>query len=166
MVKKLTKTEKRDSSISNDRNLMSGWNGEGFESERIASGTPIKFQTDSDAILRFLGEIDISEMCKPAKEKGTALIFKFFDGKRVVSLSGNFASKKVDWKKDYYYYLWQAGEIETSQPQPMKDLVIYRLGVSGQVVGCPDRVSDSKELVLSDENIAPINYERLNYPLR
>ncbi len=161
----MSKLQKRGKDVNkDDRNMLKGWSGEDFEQERIASGIPIKLETDSDCILRYISSEDISEKCD--KNPGEAIVHKFFDGLKVVSVSNAYAMKKIEFRKDYFYYLWNAGEIETKQPQGMKDIVIMRLGVAGQEIKVPARVSDDMKLILNDDDIAVINYERLNYPLR
>jgi hypothetical protein len=164
-MSKLQKPKKAElSKRTSNKNLLAGWGGEVVH-ERLASGVKLQFDSDDDCILRFMGFDDISELCNPPKEPGTAVILKFHDGLRIVNINRVFALEAVEFKPGTFYYLWNSGEVETKH-NPMKDIVVLKLGVEGEVVACPERVSDSKEIALTEESMAMVNYTRLNYSLR
>jgi hypothetical protein len=162
---RLKNLKKADKSSFSSNNRLDGFGGASVVHERASSGVKLELQTDSDCILRFQLTEDISELCNPPQEPGSALIHKFFDGERTVNISQGFALSKVKFISDAYYYFWQAGEVEMKL-NPMKDIVILKLGLAGDVVEVPERLSDDRKLILSDDSIALINYSRLNYPLR
>ena len=141
-----------------------GWGGEVIN-QRVPSGTKLVMAPDDDAILKFVGIKDISD--RLGEDEGTALYAVFVDGKRIVSMPCSYALTESVLETGYWYYFQHQGEIDMGGGKnPMKDFLIKKLGVDGQVVQCPERVSDDKQLILADELIAVINYTRLNYPLR
>lgn len=138
------------------------FSGATVEKERISSGIPISFEIDQEGILKFLGKDDISEACH--KDPGEAIVLKFSDGKRVVSIGELYALSSVDWKPGKYYYLLHKGEIETKF-NPMKDIEITGLGMEGEVLNCDNRIHPSGKITLSEPSIAEVNYGKtVNYP--
>lgn len=134
------------------------------EQERLSSGVPLKFEDqDQEAILRFLGETDISEMV--GKEDGEAVLLKFTDGKRTVQMGKLFALSKINFRLNHYYYMIVKGLVETKY-NPMKDIETTRLGEMGETLKCNARINKSGSITLTDENIAEANYNGvLYYPL-
>ncbi len=147
--------------------VHSGWGGE-VVTARIPSGIKIKFTSDGDAILRHVGDRDITDKLGPDRDssKGPAIVQTFFDGKNFVSMPAGFASKEAKFQPAHYYYIHLDAEIDTGMPAPMKDYFIMDLGEAGGTVQVPPRISEDLKLELNDANIAALNYTRLNYPLR
>lgn len=154
-------------------NTMQGWGGEVVQS-RVPSGTKIRMTADCDMILRHLGDRDITENLTEVQQKineasgKKAIVHSFFDGRIFVSISAGYASTAAKFEPGCYYYIHNQGEVESSREghQPMKDLLILKLGKEGESVQCPQRISDDLVLRLEPDNVATINYTRLNYPLR
>jgi hypothetical protein len=142
-----------------------GWGG---KTEQIVtpSGVKLKFEEDEEAILKFVGIKDISDVM--GEPEGTVIYNTFWDGKRLVTMACSYSFKKVEFIPGVWYYLWVAGRIVNRNPDfnPMKDFEIRKLGEDGEEVQCPDKISDDCVLKLDEDLIAEINYNRLNYPLR
>lgn len=142
------------------------WGGEVIQ-ERMPSGAKLKLESDSDCILRFIGQKDISD--KMGRDSGDVIYLVMHDGAKVVSMPTSYALSEMNgkWVKDDWYYLHNQAEIEVNPDfNPMKDIVVRHLGPTGKTIKCPKRVSDSGTLTLDAAIIAEINYTRLNYPLR
>jgi len=130
------------------------------------SGTKLKFQEDEEAILRFVGVKDISDIMGEAE--GTILYNTFFDGRRLVTLPCSYSFKKLTFVYGVWYYLWVAAMIANRNPElnSMKDFEVRRLGEEGEKVQCPEKISADRILVLNEDTIEELNYSKLNYPLR
>jgi hypothetical protein len=148
-----------------------GWGGSVVQT-RMPSGVKLIMEPDSDAILKFVGRKDITERLAAAGkyrstdgERVEYLIFH--DGRRFVSMPYSFAfTDAPELEPGFWYYIHHQGSIEMPGRNPLKDFAIIKLGVDGEEVQCPERVADERVLVLAPETVAPINYNRLNYPLR
>jgi len=142
-----------------------GWGG---KTEQIVtpSGVKLKFEEDEEAILRFVGIKDISDVM--GQPEGSVLYNTFWDGKRLVTMACSYSFKKVEFQSDTWYYLWVAGRIVNRNPEfnPMKDFEIRKLGLDGESVQCPSTISKDAILKLEDDIIADLNYTKLNYPLQ
>lgn len=160
-----TEAEPKTETKRQNFNPFSGFKGRNVKCERSVSGVKLLMKPDEDCILRYINSDDISSKLKTPEPEGSAIVLKFFDGKRFVSMSACFALSDIDWVKGGYYYMYHAGLIETKL-QPMNDLSILYLGVEGEEIEVPERIADSGVLTLSDDNIEPVNYKRLNYTLR
>jgi hypothetical protein len=140
--------------------------GEGAQQIVAGSGKKLKFDEDSEAILRFVGSKDISAAL--GKEPGEATYLVFHDGRTPVTVPLSYSLQQVQWEQSCWYYLHVTGMLENKNESfnSMKDFEVYRLGSSGSSVGCPQRISPSGKIVLSDETCMELNYSRINYPLR
>ena len=133
----------------------------------VPSGAKLAFEEDSDCVLKFIGLKDISD--KMGRDAGEVIYNTFFDGKRLVSAPSSYAMSQSTFIPGQWYYLHCVAMIPSAKNpsfNPMKDFEIYQLGSDGESVQCPDRVSDDNTLLLQDDLIAELNYNRLNYPLR
>lgn len=143
-----------------------GWDSSEVVHARTPSGTRLILASDEDCILKFIERRDISDKMKGDIDE-PVYYYIFEDGARVVSLPASYAMAEAKLEKDYWYYICNQGAVEmTGGKNPMKDFLILRLGVDGQQIKCPVRVSEQKILILTGEIVAEVNYHRLNYPLR
>jgi hypothetical protein len=138
------------------------WGGN-VKTARVQSGAKLKLAQDCDCILRFLGAKDISQYTGSDE---SIYYLMFSDGKTVVSMPQGFAFSEISWTAGKYYYIHNAAEIELPGKNAMKDYEVIELGIQGDIVDCPKRISETGKLSLSDDAIKDINYTRLNYPLR
>jgi hypothetical protein len=170
MAKKVTAPKVASTPVTSS---LTGWGGEVVQA-RVPSGVKIRMTADCDMILKHLGDRDITENLTEVQQKinaaadRRAVVHSFFDGKTFVTVSAGYASMAAKFQEGTWYYIHNQGEVESSREghQPMKDLLILKLGEDGDSVQCPQRISDDLVLKLEAENIARINYTRLNYPLR
>lgn len=143
---------------------LQGWGGE-TKMSRTPSGVKIKFQEDEEAILKYVGQRDVTDMVPDATKP--VIYLCFHDGQRFVTVSMCHAlSKAGTFTEGYWFYIWNQADVPMAQGNDMHDFAVVQLGVDGQEVTCPPRISDSKLLVLTEEKAAELNYTRLNYPLR
>lgn len=139
----------------------------GAKQLRAPSGIKMKFEDDSDAILRFINTIDVGVKMTPPRADGEVIYLIFFDGVNTISLPTSRAFTGVIFEKDKWYYIHNERMFKTREDfNAFKDFNIVEIGKDGDEVPCPTRVSDSGILELRSDLIAAINYERLNYPLR
>lgn len=148
-----------------------GW-GADVKMVRMPRGSKIEWTSDCDMLLQFIGNEDITEnldaeqQAVNAARNARAIIHNFFDGRQLVSMNQCYATSKVEWKAGHWFYIHLAAEIEMGNQRPMKDLVIYDVGATGDTRQCPPRVDPSCSITLSPERCAELNYNFLNYPLR
>ena len=143
-----------------------GWGGASVVHKRVPSGVKLILEPDSDCLLKFIGKRDITELVTAKKNADPIVYLIFHDGLRLVSLPTSYAFTQAELTEGHWYYIHHQGEIERPGLNAMKDLLILQLGVDGEMIVCPERVADSKELTLNSRDISEINYKRLNYPLR
>lgn len=150
--------------VGQNKNL-SGFTGASVESVVVPSGQKLLFSDDDDCILVFLGKKDITEKIADAVEP--VYYLSFHDGRRVVSTPVSYGLSTVEFQEDIFYYLHVDSLIDTKKGfSPMKDFNILRLGSENSVVGVPEARFGKKEIKLTLPEIADLNYNRLNYPLR
>lgn len=146
------------------------WNSATGKVMVSASGKPLRFEEDSDCILRFVSIKDISDKVKKLKDGEEAVYLIFEDGKTRVAVSRSYALNECSFLPGKYYYIHCAATIPNkSNPMfnDMKDFEIVELGGEGETVesGNPE-LTGSDTLLLSLGTIAELNYKAFNYPLR
>jgi hypothetical protein len=148
------------------------WGKPGSQQVKLPSGTKLIFGEDELGILVFLGKKDISSKCIDAEtgmpyEEGSILKLMFHDGKRIVSVPMSSSMADYEFEEDHFYYIHNAGEFRTKpQFNPFKDFEIAELGAEGEMANVDPAVVGANTLELTLANIAELNYNRLNYPLR
>jgi len=159
--KQLPLTEPKTSSTSAG---LHGWGGE-TKMQRTPSGVKIKFTEDEEGILKYMGQKDITELVADATKP--VIYLCFHDGRRFVTLPMCHAlSDPKTFTSGYWYYILNQSDIPMAKGNDMHDFAVIQLGVDGEEIKVPPRISESLTLILNEPNAEALNYSRLNYPLR
>lgn len=143
-----------------------GFKGARVIQSRIASGVPLRFKADEEAILQFVGKKDIQERVPGAD--GPVIYYTFFDGKKLVTMPEGYAlSEAKELELDSYIHIINAGELDMGEGRAdMHDFAITALGKGGDVIECDERYCHGGKMTLSHASMYEANYQRINYPHR